>query len=187
MKIDRLLEMPKLEKQDNGDYYYPDQYVGKVYEHEDMYYIFDKKRYTELSKTLVDVLTSMISYNIIDKVREEITDKIVENINVLFENMETLNENINSLDENKNVIDNGEVISQCNELISISLEDIKSDLNDFKQEQENLKTSIKEALTAPLKQQEDKQPKLDPMNLAMFKKLGLDIKEIIDLAKNGVI
>jgi hypothetical protein len=200
MKIDRLFEIPKMEKQTNGDYLYPDAYQNKIFEHDSEYYIFNKNTFNAIPKILIDMLSEMIISKLeasskIDEQLESITKQIDSSFIDVFENQSNISSRLEELE--KQPKQSIESIQQPEINIKSEIESIVPPL--VQQALDLFGASVSEFVNNRIKEELEKLPKqstepsqlqstkLDPINLLMYKKLGLDTKDLIELAKSGLV
>jgi hypothetical protein len=166
MEIRKLQSIPKMEKQESGDYHYSDDYTGKIFEIGDDFVLFYKNTYNQFPKMLIHTIVDLVQEQIQVPEEKEMDFSFLENIESEILKLKTT---ISTL---KNEKQNINIESTVTELINASLSNFSKEIVNYI----NTKTAVIEKPT-----------KLEPMKLLLLKESGMELKDIIELAKAGVL
>ncbi|MBC8427410.1 MAG: hypothetical protein H8D97_00815 [Proteobacteria bacterium] len=198
MAIHQIFEIPGMEQMEGTkDYSYPKEYQRRLCKYQDKYILFKERSYDEFPCELIDIILQTASENQVESITKEQVDMkmsdIISNIhdisakstNDIIKVKSEIRSNINSLEQKLNLI-----ISDINHLQSpetvqaIVSKELTAVYENYEKVIKQLIQTKAEELAKEIK---DAGNKLDPMNVAMFKKLGMEISEIIQLAKAGLL
>jgi hypothetical protein len=203
MSIEQIFNIPNMEKVDNTeDYNYPAKYINKLFKFKDKYVLFNDKSYEEFSSNLIDIMIDLVKDNInIEKNLTELNNNIDSKIKnkfdeinlILSANIKDTNDSIRLNDKNlDSKIKKLEIDLKSKFLEFQNLDKIKELIdNELKVVYSNYEKVIKELINKKAeelsKEIKENSKKIDPMNIMMYRKMGMELKDIMELAKNGLI
>jgi hypothetical protein len=198
MSIRQIFEMPAMvQTEGTEDYNYPSEYTNQLCKLGDKYVLFKEKNYEEFPTTLIDIVLQAAAENQTEAVTEDQVDmKLSDIISDIHSNTMKVDENINNFKTNTNEsiykVDRKvqEVMTQVGHLQSP--EKIKAIVSKeltsvYENYEKVMKKLIEEKAQELAKDIKDAGNKLQPMDVMMYKKMGMELQDIISLAKSGLI
>jgi hypothetical protein len=201
MSIQTIYEMPNMGpiKEGSEDYCYPTELIGQTVKYKDNYISFQKTKYDEYPVALVNIVAEIINQEQTDN-NYVTKEDMISRIDKVSSEAESSSEDAdNKIDNVSN--DMAIMVDEINEKI----DSVSTQVGDM-QSPEGIKKIISQELTAVhdnyekvikglindkaeelAKDIKDQGNKLDPMNVMLFKKMGMDMTEIVQMAKAGLI
>jgi chromosome segregation ATPase len=192
--IEQLFQMPSMEKQENGDYTYPTKYTNKLFKSGDTLVFFNLNSTTEYPIGLYNSVSEAIKKDILDSQQEELSS-IDASINTLTSDFEDVASDTKDFNSSISKLRNDLSVVQKN------LDRVESTLTHVQSKEEiqevirtemaavkdNFDSVMKEAIKKEAEKLLADSKKVDPMTILMMTKQGMDMKDVIDLAKSGVL
>lgn len=195
MAIHQIFEIPGMEQLEGSeDYGYTEEYVGKLCKFQDKYILFKEKSFEEFPCALIDIVLKAANENSITE--EQLDAKLDEMHSIVSDSKSTLESIVNSssqdshiktkalekkVDEFSSKITNLQSPEAVRAIVSKELTTV------YENYEKVMKKLIHDKATELSKEIKEAANKLQPMDIMMYKKLGMDLPEIIQLAKAGLI
>jgi hypothetical protein len=205
MAIKQIYEIPGMEKTKDG-LGYPEHLVGKLFKFEDNYILFKEKSYEEFPVSLIDVVIEASSNREDDNsfITEEQfntqtsrlaaeserkssnTSKKVDDLDAnLSSKLKNIKNELGSLDDKiKSTYDKIDGMSSPESIKAIISQELTAVHENY---EKVIKGLIQEKATELAKDIKEAGNKLDPMTVMMYKKMGMELPDIIQMAKGGLI
>ena len=204
MAIKQIFEIPGMEKSEtSGDFSYPKEIVGQLCKYQDNYILFKEKSYEEFPVSLIDVVIEASSDNNSFVTEEQLntqlgrvsaeserksshTAKKVDDVDAnLASKIKDIKNELGGLDSKiKSIYDKIDGMSSPESIKAI----ISAELTAVHENYEKvIKGLINEKATELAKDIKIAGNKLDPMSVMLFKKMGMELPDIIQMAKAGLI
>jgi hypothetical protein len=197
MSIRQIFEMPAMvQVEGTEDYKFPVEYTNQLCKFGDKYVLFKEKNYEEFPTSLIDIVLQAAKEDN-DSISEEQLDmRMSDIVSDMTNRMESVNTN-----GNHNAVLTDKKIDEINnkvESISNKVKNLQSPeavqaivskelTNVYENYEKVIKQLIEEKATELAKDIKDAGNKLQPMDVMMYKKMGMELPDIISLAKEGLI
>lgn len=193
MYIKQIYEMPAMEQIEGTEtYQFPVEYRNKLCKFKDTYIIFRERSKEEFPGPLIDMIINTVkdenTGNFITKeesenfaVQNQIEDVSVEIYNMkqaVDQTVTDLNTTINNIGKKANQLQSPEEIQK------IVSKELTAVYENYEKVIKNLINEKAKELSLEMKEANNK---LDPMSVMMYKKMGFELPDIIQMAKSGLL
>ncbi|RLA83078.1 MAG: hypothetical protein DRG78_05400 [Epsilonproteobacteria bacterium] len=188
LNIEQLHVLPSLNN-DDGEYSYPEKYIGKLYRYEGKILFFQEKKFLEIPLAVVEeLLRPFVNQTEFDDLLahfNDIKDSTENKLDNVTQLMDTVGDTLSELSNRVGQIEQSTESLQSLEGISEAMDEKLQTVHDnFKIVAE---TIVKEQMEDYIETLKKSANKLKPTTVAIYKEMGIEIKEIIEMAKDGLI
>lgn len=198
MTIRQIFDIPAMDQiEGTDDYRYPEEYNNQLCKFGDKYVLFKERSYEEFPAALIDIVIEASKQNQVDMITEEQIDmKMTDLVNDMHDNNVKIDEGISNFKSNTDDAMNR--MNQKVEAITSKISNLQSpeavkaivskELTSVYENYEKvIKKLIHEKAEELAKEIKEAGNKLDPMTVMMYKKMGMELPDIIQMAKSGLI